>query len=135
MTNSERAILDKLIAENSFNTNSLDSFPYPIMLISSDRFVVEANKMAKDLGIENGRRCWDTFGQCASIPEEDKIFFQSKGVPPEGGTKCTFCRADEAIAANTEQNYKVTIGVTTWDTFWIPVENNSYLHFGIQVED
>ena len=135
MTNPERAILNQLITENSFNTNTLNRFPYPIMLISSDRFVLEANQLAKDIGIESGRRCWDTFGQCASIPEEDKVFFQTKGIPPEGGTKCTFCRADEAIATNSEQNFKVTVGGVTWDTFWVPVENGSYLHFGIQVED
>lgn len=134
MDENSRNILDKLICSSTLDADLLDQFPHALMLINQNRIVLKTNKSANELGVKVGHFCWDTFGQCASIPEQDKAIFQSTGKPPKEGTKCLFCHADQALALKCEQKKEVTVGETVWDTYWIPVGHDTFLHFGIQVQ-
>ena len=51
-------------------------------------------------------------------------------VPPKG-IKCTFCRADEALISQKSINEKIPTGDITYDTFWIPLTEEVYLHYAI----
>ncbi len=52
---------------------------------------------------------------------------------PSGGIACTFCMANEALASATPINKKIPAGKITYDTFWIPVTDDVYLHYAIQI--
>lgn len=133
MDENSREILDKMVCSSTLDPNLLNQFPHAIMLINQNRIVLKANRCAQELGVQVGHYCWDTFGQCASIPAPDKAVFKSTGKPPKEGTKCLFCRAEQALDLQCEQKIEVTVGETIWDTYWIPVGRDTFLHFGIQV--
>jgi len=122
---------DELMSNKVFNARLMDSLPFPAMLIRRDRRMIAANKAATDLGVEVGTYCWDTFGKRASISEQDKEIFESNGTVPQNGIKCTFCRADEALASKQPINEKIPAGDVTFDTYWVPLTDDVYLHYAI----
>ncbi len=67
MDKSSRNVLDQLVESPSLDEKQLNHFPHALMLINSERTIVEANRIARERGVEIGKNCWDTFGQCASI--------------------------------------------------------------------
>lgn len=128
-----RKIINTLSKHPILDDQQLEQFPFPLMLINKERIVLSTNQPAKEIGVKKGQFCWDTFGQCGSIPKEDKSIFDATGQPPEGGTRCIFCSADQALTGDSEQVKELTIGDSVWETYWTPVKDGSYLHFGIQI--
>lgn len=136
MESSIRKCLEALVDSDLFNGENLDLFPHALMLINKSRVVINANQLAKGIGVEVGEKyCWDTFGQCASIPKKDRDVFELTGAPPQEGTKCIFCEADQSLLTGKEQMKLIDVGQTTWKTYWVPVSKDEYLHFGVQVTD
>jgi len=131
----ERIQAEKIIMKQQQRNNLLlNSIPYPIMLINKDRIVLAANKIALDVGVKIGDYCWKEFGKCDYLSDIDKI--RAKDNPDDPGIQCTFCRADEMFKANElENNPEVTAFNRLWDTYWIPLDNNEYLHFAIDVSE
>jgi hypothetical protein len=123
----------ELFADHRFNKALMDSFPYPAMLIRADRRIIIANKIAKEMGIEIGTFCWDTFGKKASISAEDRQYYEQNCTVPPNGIKCTFCRADEALLSQKSINEKIPAGNITYDTFWVPLADDVYLHYAIEL--
>ena len=133
MDTMSKEIINSLAKHVTISDQLLDTFPHPLMLISKQRIVLNKNQLAEKMGVEAGKYCWDTFGQCASIPEQDKVVFDETGNPPLGGTRCIFCQADKALSSGSEQRKKVTAGGIVWDTYWVPTGHDTFLHFGIQI--
>lgn len=121
----------ELLTNKHFNKALMDSLPYPAMLIRKDRRIITANKAAKDIVVEVGSFCWDTFGKKASISEENREYYEKNNPVPPKGIKCTFCRADEALISQKPINEKIPAGDITYDTFWIPLTDEVYLHYAI----
>jgi hypothetical protein len=121
----------ELLTNKHFNKALMDSIPYPAMLIRKDRRIITANKAAKEIGVEIGSFCWDTFGKKASISEENREYYENNNTVPPKGIKCTFCRADEALMSQESINEKIPAGDITYDTFWIPLTDEVYLHYAI----
>jgi len=124
-------IAQELLADKSLNKALLDSLPYPAMLIRKDRIIIAVNKVASELGVEVGSYCWDTFGKKASISKKDKEHYEQYGTGPLNRIKCTFCKADEALLSQKPINEKIPAGEITYDTFWIPLTDDVYLHYAI----
>lgn len=49
--------------------------------------------------------------------------------------KCDFCLADEAMESGESERKEVEIEGTIWDTWWVPVEKDIYLHYAIDITD
>jgi PAS domain S-box-containing protein len=117
----ERARMNELL---------LDSLPYPAMLIERGRIVLAANRIARDQGARVGGYCWFDFGRSKNIPQEHR-----RSAPP-GGTKCTFCLADEAFTRGKATNDPdVSAFGQLWDTWWVPLDDRVYLHYAINVTE
>ncbi len=69
------------------------------------------------------------------IPGEDADFCYNHHKPPAGGTKCYFRIADSAFETKLAVNKQVPIGERIWDTYWIPVGDDIYLHYAIDITD
>ena len=123
-------IVDELRSNKAFNVMLMDTLPYPAMLIRRDRKIIAVNKLARDLGVGVGTYCWDTFGKRASISEQDKKIFESNGTVPQG-INCTFCKADKALASMQAVNEKIPAGDIAYDTYWVPLTADVYLHYAI----
>jgi PAS domain S-box-containing protein len=113
----------------------MDSLPHPAMLIRSDRTVLAANLIAQKLGARVGGYCWRDFGRSEFIPEEHKHYINQHNVTmPPGGTKCTFCLSDEAMARNKPANEpEISAFGRLWSTWWVPISNDTYLHYAIDI--
>jgi PAS domain S-box-containing protein len=116
------------------NQTLLDSLPHPAMLVRSDRTVLAANRIAREVGTEVGGYCWRDFGHCLFIPPQDRHHVEEHGSPPPGGTRCSFCLADEALATGQAINDPaVSAFERLWDTWWVPIDGDTYLHYAIDI--
>jgi len=135
-----RDITDRSQAESNIkkqqklNELLLNSMPYPIMYINKKRIVKAANKIALDVGVKIGDYCWKGFGKCECLSEENER--RAKNNPDNPGIRCTFCRMDEIFKNNKPANDpNVNAFGRIWDTFWIPLNEEGYLHYSIDITE
>jgi len=94
---------------------------------------LSANKIALEVGAIIGDKCWNTFGHCNFIPKKDKEFIDQFGIPPPNSTRCYFCQTEEAFDSQTSKHKDVYIDGKIFDTYWIPLENDTFIHFAEDV--
>ncbi len=124
--------------EEIFKLNELmlNSLPHPTMLINKDRTVLAANKVALDAGVEVGRFCWDTFGHRDCISEEHKQRLKKDPNGHKDDILCTFCLANDLLKSGVPQhNPEVFAFDKLWDTWWVPVDEDTYLHYAIDITE
>ena len=109
--------------QKAFQLNSilLDSIPNPAMLIWPDRSVIAANKIALEIGANVGDPCWREFGKSQFIRD--------------GENKCWFCMADKAMDENEGKYCEVEAFGRLWETWWVPVGEDMYLHYLIDITE
>jgi len=115
----------------------LDSLPHPAMLIGRDHIILAANRYAMELGARFGEFCGSAFGRRAFGPET-----QEDGLPREesrddaASVQCQFCLADQAFESGESLSIKaLEASGRYWDACWIPVDENTYLHYAIDVTE
>lgn len=115
----------------------IDSFPHPIMIIHKSRIILVSNNVARELGALPGGYCWRDFAKNEFISEEDKKYInEHAGALPPGGTKCSFCLADETLAYNKMHiDPDIKAFGRIWRTYWVPMGENCYLHYAIDISD
>ncbi len=115
----------------------LDSLPHWAMLVDADtRTILEANKLAKELGSTIQGQCWDDFAHRESLSSEDKqILSRHPNKKRDNTIMCTFCEADEAIRRRETVIRDVELGNEIWKTYWVPIKDNIYLHYAIDVTE
>jgi len=112
----------------------LGVFPHPAMIINRDRQILSANLHAIEAGAEVGGLCWQTFGHAACLSDEHKMLSQEN--PSAAGISCTFCRADKCLDNYCQENDPAVQAFgKTLDTYWIAINNDSYLHYAIDVTE
>ena len=101
----------------------VDSLPYAAMLVQyPERIILNANRLAKDAGALIGGVC-------------HKEFCKDVFVAP-GAINCSFCRADEMYEKWETIVAEELFAHDTWQTiYWIPVKENMYLHFAIDISE
>ncbi len=126
----EKSIIEK----QRLNELLLNSLPNPIMLIDKNRKVMAANKIALDAGVIIGDYCWKEFGKCDYLSESNKML--AKENPDAPGIQCTFCQADKIMRNNEPGNDpQVNAFDKIWDSYWIPLGDNEYLHYAIDITE
>jgi sigma-54 dependent transcriptional regulator, acetoin dehydrogenase operon transcriptional activator AcoR len=134
----ERKKAEKLKFEaERLRTTLLDTLPHPTMLVSRNRIILAANRLALDLGSRIGGFCWDGFGRRGQLHDSPSNFQEMTNSPSDAGsTKCDFCLADEAMETSEPRNIRALEAFGgLWDVFWIPVDANTYFHYAIDVTD
>jgi PAS domain S-box-containing protein len=114
----------------------LNAIPHPAMLINNERIVQAANQSALDVGVKIGDYCWKEFGKCAYLSSEDKK--RAEKSPDEGGIRCTFCLADEAMKGQELKKMNdpaVHAFDRIWDTYWDPIDKDTFLHYAIDITE
>ena len=111
----------------------LQGIPSPAWLVSRERRILAQNKAAASLfGTKVGDYCWEGIHGGRYLPDEYREAFEKNGSPLPG-TKCYFCRGDEALDRNEPINSEVELAGNIWDTWWIPLGEDVYLHYAIDV--
>jgi len=105
---------EKLREASRLNSLLLDSLPNPTVLADDHQVVIAANKAAINLGVQVGKPCWEGF---------------CKGKYREA------CLAQRAIDENQSQHCETKLFDRVWDTFWVPVAKDAYLHYLVDITD
>jgi len=124
-----------MVETNKLNRILLDSLPHWAMLIDvKTRTILAANKMALDGGAGIDCQCWDDFGHRQFISEEHKKIIEKDPDRKRDKTiMCDFCLADDAMESGQPTRKEVEIEGTIWDTWWVPVEKDTYLHYAMDI--
>ena len=112
---------EERVKSQKFNNLLLDSIPHPAMLIKTDRTVIAANNIAKEIGAIIGKPCWQEFAHSKYIKD--------------GEDKCWYCLADGTMEEMKPKNCEVEAFDRMWDTWWVPIEEDIYLHYAIDITE
>ena len=124
----------EIAAKQKINELLLNTMPHPIMMINKKRIIIAANKKALDLGITAGGYCWNEFGKSKYLSKENMIL--AKKNPNDPKIQCTFCKMDEMFQTNKATHDPcVNAFGRFWATHWIPINNNEYLHYAIDITE
>ena len=124
---------EAIFADAQVSKSLFEAIPVPAMLIHQDRIVIAANRAALAFGVRVGSHCWEAYAKLATIPDEDRAYFEQHQKGPECGTMCVFCAADHALSGDEPISKYVELGEQTWDAHWVPVADKVYLHFAFEV--
>jgi len=120
----------------ALNELLLDSLPHPAMLIRRDRTILAANRIAREVGAVAGGLCWRDFGRSEHLPECREAAKAMDGAGADAPFHCAFCLGDKALDEGTAQNRPdVEMLGKIWDTYWIPLDADIYLHYAIDVTE
>ena len=123
---------EELLTKNKLIHTMLQAIPNPAWLVTRDRVILTQNEAAKGFGASEGEYCWQGIHDLQTISPAQRESFIRTGQPLPG-TKCYFCLADEAMAEMTSTNCEVELDGVIWDTWWVPVDENTYLHYMVDV--
>ena len=123
----------------NFNEMLLSSLPYPAMYVrQKDKIILAANQIALKIGVKIGGHCWREFSKTKYISAEDNEIAPKYPnlVPDESNIKCSFCLADECIsAAPFQNNTEVKAFGSIWNTYWIKVSKDIFLHYFVDITE
>ncbi len=127
---------DAVLEQARHNEMLLDSLPQPAMLINKERIILACNRAAAEAGAQRGVYCWQGFGKCQFIPEQDRVLVEEHNAAPLSSTHCHFCQADECLAAGCHRrDPEVQAFGRIWDTNWVALDDETYLHYAIDVTE
>jgi len=115
------------------NRMLMDSLPHPAMLIKKNRTVLASNKIAQELGVTIGTKCWKTFGNSLYIQEDNKQLVKEGKEPIN--PQCHFCLANESIYEKCLMNDPEVITSGVFDTYWVHVEDDIFLHYSVDITE
>jgi PAS domain S-box-containing protein len=112
---SERKGVEEALREKShLNQTILDAFPCVALLLRPQtRDIIASNTAAVKVGAIPGTHCFSTWGQ-----RQDP---------------CPWCLAPALWATGEAQHLEVEALGIFWDAYWIPVAEDLYMHFAIDI--
>ncbi len=110
----------------------LQGMPHPVWFIDRNRRIVAQNKAAQNMGSKIGDYCWRSVLSMRCIPKEARDLIDRIGVILPG-TKCDFCQADKALERQISVEMEVEVGNNHFNAFWIPVEEDMFLHYLVDI--
>jgi PAS domain S-box-containing protein len=124
---------EKLQEKQHFNDLLLNSFPHHAMLINKKRVILAANKIALEAGAKIGGYCWKEFLKGEYLTDEMKAIAETN--PHDKRIKCKFCLMDKAMDGRmrTENDDSVCVFDKIYDTYWVPINDEIYLHYAVDV--
>ncbi|MDW7998133.1 MAG: PAS domain S-box protein [Thermodesulfovibrio sp.] len=113
----------------------IESLPFPVWLVNRQRKILYQNKRASEfLNTKIGEYCWNTLHKGVTLAEEcRKVFFEGGEIPENA--KCHYCRGDEALDKKTAINDHVEVYGRVWDSWWVYIDEDLYLHYAIDITD
>ena len=102
----------ELTRQNELSTLFMESMPNFVVLLNFDQTILASNRIAQELGGTAGQKCYEMWG----LTEQ-----------------CPWCLVSELQKTGKVQNAIVEINGRTCDTFWVPVEENLYIHYGFDI--
>ena len=114
ITDREQAQRD-LLRHYKLSDAFLEAMPCFAVLLKSDRTVVAANKIAKYMGGTIGHSCYGSI-----YGFEDP---------------CWWCLAPKLLKTGEPQHTVVEALGVVWDAYWVPIEEDLYLHYAFDITE
>jgi PAS domain S-box-containing protein len=112
----QKQAVEKIQEEAYLNRALLDNIPGVALLIRPEtREIVLANEAALKVDARPGEQCFVTWGK--------------RNEP------CPWCLAPELWATGKAKNIEVEVSGTIYDTFWVPVTEDLYLHYAFDITE
>jgi len=114
-------ITSRKIAERAlqlqYNLNKvfMEAMPCFAVLLRSDRTIIAANKIALDFGAKHGQTC---FKSMAGFEKP-----------------CWWCLGPKCLEENEPQHVVVEDRGINWDAYWVPIEEDLYLHYAFDITE
>ncbi len=93
----------------------MDAMPCVALLLRPGKVVVGTNKKANDLGILPGMVCHQAWSA--------------------SDRPCPWCNASETLPSGSSQREEIEVGDTCWETYWVAIEHDLFLHYAFDVSD
>lgn len=107
---------EHLYERTRVNQIFLDNFPCVAMLIRPEtREIVAANAVAIAAGVVVGQTCYESWAR--------------------GSEPCSWCVAPELWATGQRQQKIVEIAGCFFDTYWIPISDDLYMHYAFDITE
>jgi CheY-like chemotaxis protein/nitrogen-specific signal transduction histidine kinase len=126
--------MEEVRNKQRLNMLLLDAIPHAACLIDRGRTIVSLNRAAADEGAKSGDYCWCGFNHMDTLPRHQRDAFLESGNPMPG-TRCVFCLADKAMAEKVTMRSEITLRGRCWDVRWVPITEDYYLHYTIDITD
>uniref|UniRef100_A0A7V4DHP0 diguanylate cyclase n=1 Tax=Candidatus Caldatribacterium californiense TaxID=1454726 RepID=A0A7V4DHP0_9BACT len=106
----------------------LEGIPVPAWIISRDRRILAQNRAAeKDWQTKIGEYCFLAIRKGTALRGEYRKALKRGVILP--GTRCYFCRADEALQDGQTIRCEIRWRKRFFDVFWVPLGADLYLHY------
>ncbi|MGQ9499604.1 MAG: ATP-binding protein [Dissulfurimicrobium sp.] len=123
-----------LITQYNLSKRLLDAIPHPAWLITKEKKIIAQNEAGQDFGTKIGDYCWETIQKMKAIPADKREYYLKTGIPAPD-TQCFFCMSDQMFAQKKTINKEIELDNRVWNIWWIPVDNETYLHYCIDITD
>ncbi|MGQ9745665.1 MAG: ATP-binding protein [Dissulfurimicrobium sp.] len=123
-----------LITQYNLSKRLLDAIPHPAWLITKEKKIIAQNEAGQDFGTKIGDYCWETIQKMKAIPADKREYYLKTGIPAPD-TQCFFCISDQMFAQKKTINKEIEFDNRVWNIWWIPVDNETYLHYCIDITD
>jgi len=129
----QKRLEEELMREKRHLSLMLEGIPAGAFLITWERKIIQQNQTGERLfGSKVGQYCWEGIHKLNFISEKEREFYLKTGSPLPG-TKCYFCRADEALKEDKPKRDIIKLEGTFWETWWVPLDRDLYLHYAMDV--
>jgi PAS domain S-box-containing protein len=105
----------ELLRKSEHMDKFLNALPCFAVILKSNREIVAFNDIAKKIGAIEGKKCFETMTPFSS--------------------PCNWCKADNAFNDNEFKNSQFWGLDIYWDSYWIPLEEDLYLHFAFDITE
>jgi PAS domain S-box-containing protein len=110
----QKQAAEKIEEKTNLSRILLENIPSVALLIRPEtRVIVHANKHAEEVGAVPGKQCFVTWGK--------------RNEP------CPWCLAPELWATGETKRIEVEVSGTIWDTYWVPITEDLYLHYAFDI--
>ncbi|WP_438318084.1 diguanylate cyclase domain-containing protein [Candidatus Caldatribacterium sp. SIUC1] len=117
-----------LYERGRLNLLFLEGIPVPAWIISRDRRILAQNRAAeRDWQTKIGEYCFLAIRKGSALRGEYRKALKRGVILP--GTRCYFCRADEALQEGQTIRCDIRWRKRFFDVFWVPLGEDLYLHY------
>ena len=123
----------KLKRENAVIVSMFNMMPGYLWHIDRRRTILRQNRNALEhFGDKVEEKCYMAIFGGRFL---DKSIRDSTGNTSPDEVRCTFCLADESLEKKISFNIEVEEGSRVYNVWWVPVNENEYLHYMLDITD
>lgn len=111
----------------------IDGLPSPAVLINNRRQVITMNRHARELGMDASLPCYLAVRKSKLVDANEEAI--ECDLISDSEVKCSHCKMEEAFESGSPQKELVRFGSKYVEIWWIPISQDIFLHYLVDVTD